>query len=343
VKKGEDMRKIPAIIFLMIWLCGCGAPAGPAEAPDVPPPAEVPAEMLELEALRVELSREGMDAQTLLSVVQALPDQLKEALAAHGVAVKTVTATIGSAPAATLQAMEQGNVDLAFLPAASYTELESETRALLAAGAWGPDLEEDADWNGDLAGTALEVGEPVLVCAAPTEYGRNLSQRSSCSWTELEHARWGVLEADSVTGYQMVNLWLADHYEGNTCADLPRVTVYESEEALLRAAAAGEIDLLALTAGTRQIWAEDWESALGGTGTLWESLPVLALAGRVYERVAVVRPTEILEDPRFGKALAAALTDLQDAGSGAAFGLARYAPVEEDALDPMRRMAVLAS
>ncbi|MDD3346210.1 PhnD/SsuA/transferrin family substrate-binding protein [Oscillibacter sp.] len=339
---------------LALALSGCGGKPAPETEPS--PPPEAP---LAWETLTVELSKEGQATQDLLSAVRELPAPLAAALANHGVTVERVEITVGSSHAATVQALEEGGVDLAFLPAEALAEGETAPQALLVSGPTFRDQGERAeDWNREPADTPAVPGSRTLLCAAPTEYGKNLAGRRDWSWEELSRARWGVLEGDSLPGYRAVNLYLADHYEGDTLADLPDVTAYADLSSLLGAAANGEIDLLAMDDAGRSDWAEAWtlakterdsrgEAGLGRSGAIWEELPVLALTERFYSGAAAVRPdSESLASERFAAALAAAVEDLtRDNAVGAlakeVLGAEPYIPAPGGALDPLRRLLTM--
>lgn len=114
-----------ALSLLILSAC---VPA-PAEEP-APPETEGP---IELESLAVELRRDGVSAQDLARAARELPELLKAALADQGVEAGTVTVSVGSSPAAAVQAVSEGGVDLAFLPEAELAVLEEAPRRLLSA------------------------------------------------------------------------------------------------------------------------------------------------------------------------------------------------------------------
>lgn len=318
--------------LLLLALSACG-PAAPPEEPEAPEP-------LRLERLNLELSRNGLPPEALAQAVRDLPQALKSALADQGVAVETATVSVGASVSATVQAAEEGGVDAAILPAEAFAALETPPRLILAAGPVSP-AENGKD----------RPGAPALICAAPTEYGKTLAQQAGGpSWEDLAAARWGVLEEGSLLGRQAVDLWLWDRYDGETSAHLA-LSVYDSYEDLLRAAAAEEIDVLPLWDGVRRDWAEAWTLApsrtdergvrgLGRPAALERELPVLGETERLYTSAAVVREDGgVLTDSRFAAALAAALESLREAFP--VLGPYPYAPAEDGDLDPQRRLAGL--
>lgn len=328
------MKPLSLACVLLLLLTACG-PAAPAEEPEEPEP-------LRLEALRLELSRNGLPAETLAQAVRDLPPLLKSALEAQGVAAETVTVSIGASVQAAVQAAEEGGVDVAILPAGAFAALEAPPRLLLAAGPAAP--AEDGE---------PRPGAPALICAAPTEYGRTLADRAEkagLTWEDLSAARWGVLEEGSLLGRQAVDLWLGDRCDGETSAHLA-LSVYDSYEDLIRAAAAEEIDVLPLWDGVRRDWADAWTldpsrtdgrgvRGLGRARPLEEELPVLGETERLYTSVAVTGEEDgVLTDSRFAAALAAALEAVRTEPAAAVLGPYPYAPAENGALDPQRRLA----
>lgn len=280
-------RIIPLLLALILLLSGCGrreeAPQEPAEEP---PAADAPEAVqaitaetpLRLESLRVEVSRGGLSSERLMEAARRLPGLLKEALEACHIYADTVQVTIGSSSAATVQALNGGAVDIAVLPAEGFAGQETEAAVLLASG---PGAEEEPLW------TDSAVGFRGAVCAAATDYGRNLASRAGKegdlpTWDEMNRARWGLLGADSLLGRRAVDLWLADNYEGSASAGLSRVTVYGDFEELLRAAEAGEVDVFPADSRTLAVW-EGGEAALPALFSLGET-------GWFYDMVLAVSP-----------------------------------------------------
>lgn len=286
------MKKICWILVLCLMLTACARQEAPPAAVSSAPAASSLAEPLALESLTVEFLRTGVEAEVLMGAVKALPEELKGLLAAEDVRVEEVTVTMSGSCAATARAAAEGGVDLAFLPAGELAALGEGAEVLLLAGE-----------------------HRIFLCTSGTDYGRNLAGREAPTWEELDHARWGLTAEDR----EVVELWLADHYEGNGWGDLSSVTVYESRETLLDAARAGEVDLLA---------AEEQ----GDFSLLSET--------EAFYTWAAVGSGEAA-DGRLTQALLAALAELQAGEFGALFGPDAYAAGESRQLDPQRRLAVL--
>lgn len=120
-------RYLPLLCALLLALL---AACGPAKE-DAPPEE---AEPLELESLSVEISRGELPPEELARAVRELPEALKAALADQGAEAAAVTVSVGSSPAAMAQAVREGGVDVAFLPAEDYAALENPPQLLLTAG-----------------------------------------------------------------------------------------------------------------------------------------------------------------------------------------------------------------
>jgi len=273
-------------VLLCLALTGCRHTEVPAPGPAEPKPPAVETPVT-LERLEIEITRDGQEATALMAALREMPEQLREALAEQDVPVERIAMTVGASPEATVRAVLEGGVDLAFLPADTFAALEQPPELLLAGG-----------------------GGQALICASSSEYGINLSNRENWTWEELDRARWGVTE----TALRALDLWLSDHYRGNTTEDLFSVTVYETEEALRSAAERGEVDLLALE---------------GEAG----DFSVLTATERLYEMVVVAAEAGPLTEPGVASALADALAEL-DSGL---FGGVAYEVTDNAALNPQRR------
>ena len=249
--------------------------------------------------------------------MKELPELLRTYFEETGtVEVERVIVTVGSSPASTAQALEEGHVDLAFLPGT----IALDGPVVLLADAY------------PLNDGTLQAGSRGLLCAAPTEYGGQLDTRVSSgkplSLAEVERTRWGTVEGDA----NYFALWLADSYGeafGGTA------TEYDSEDALFRAAAGGEVDAIVIRDDARST--ADWT----GDGTVWEQLPVLDVTETVYTTVAAVSPE--LAEGDFVPALDQVLQRMSEEHPElvTVLGAEAFAPVTEDGLTATRRLAAL--
>lgn len=286
------MKKICWILMLALLLSACGKKEEtPPAVSHSPAASSVPAEPVVLESLTVEFLRAGNDGTVLLQAVKKLPEEIIAAFAAADITVEEVRVTMSGSSAATAQAVREGGVSLAILPVAELAALERSPEAAALAGE-----------------------RRMYLCLSDSAYGKNLAGREDPTWTELDHAKWGVLR-EGLTGRGAVELWLADHYEGNTLSDLSGVTEYEDWESLLAAAAAGEIDVYP---------AED----PSGAALLGQSEPLYTLAAVASEEGIVPVLPDVLES-------------LQNGEFAALFGNEPYIPAPAGALDAQKRLATL--
>lgn len=332
------MRKISLLLTCVLLagiLSGCGARKTASSSAGTSAPGDKP---LHLKELNVELTRTDGNLEALQSVLGTLPDTLKSALNERCVEVDEIHVTVGTSASATCEALKGGSVDLAFLPADSFAALDGG-RAILAAGPLCPAVKgtDPADWNGNYGDKAGgDVGNRALICAAATEYGKNLAGRISgggtLTWEELNHARWGVLDQSSQPGYQCVELWLEDHYEGMGLADLSDVKTYSTEKELISAAAEGGIDVFPVQADTRACDTEEWPE-------IQTQAAVLGVSGKLYTWVGAAS-AELENSTRFQEALMDAINAIQKDNEQMAliFGGDSYITVKDSALDGMRRL-----
>ena len=290
-------RRVFAAALAALLLTGCGSRGESGSASS----QEAPEEPVVIGTLALELPAGG-DADA----ARAFADSLPEAMAALGVEIGQVELSFSPSPAATAQALAEGGVDLAFLPA------EDFLRA-------GGGLAILADGTPDTSGT-LVPGEQAEIVTAGTDYGRRLAARTDPSWEELAHARWGVLGQESRAGYRCLDLWLCDNYEDNGIRDLPEVTVYDDWAALLQAAEAGDIDALPLKPGLRT-----------------EELSLLAETEGIVAQVAAVREDAALQSRAFALALEAAVSRLPEGQRDALLGAKDFVSLPDGGLNAARR------
>lgn len=297
---------------------------------------------LRIKTLTVEISRNGLNTETLMEGVKKLPDLLAAGFAGTDVEIEEIEVTVGASPADTAQALADGNIHMAFLPADGF----------LLYGKTAIPLFSDAHTNHS---TGLSRGSRALICAAPTDYGYQLANRASSgkplSWEEIKNARWGVLRED--ISYRCFDLWLADEYEGSRIMDLPDVTVYDSYETLFNAAAAEKMDALAFWDDARENMEEVWvqgevqaetDAGFGRLTDIWKEIPVLDATERVYSHLVAVAPNmPELTDKRFAEGLAQALEylELEAPDQMPVLGAACFDVVADEALDATRRLLTL--
>ena len=304
------MKKLSLLLALALLLTLTACKQKEQEPPT--PPELVEEDVLRLKELRLEFPRSGLGKDQLARAMKELPELLRTYFEETGtVEVERVIVTVGSSPASTAQALEEGHVDLAFLPGTIALD--------------GPVV---------LLADAYPAGSRGLLCAAPTEYGGQLDTRVSSgkplSLAEVERTRWGTVEGDA----NYFALWLADSYGeafGGTA------TEYDSEDALFRAAAGGEVDAIVIRDDVRVDGAETWT----GDGSIWKQLPVLDVTETVYTTVAAVDPE--LAEGAFAQALEQVLQRMNEEHSDlmTVLGAEAFAPVTEDGLTATRHLAAL--
>lgn len=266
------------------------------------------------ETLRLELMRDAADADTLMRAVRTLPAALSDALRERGAEIGEITVTVGASPAASMQALSEGSVDLAVVSGTGFLELGGAVPLLTRAV--------------PQADGALSGGERWLLLALDSEYGRRLADRAASSapltWDELDRAVW-VVDEDG----EMASVWLADRYEGNTLSDLTHLTRFSAREDASALTAEADIAVVPARAA---------ETALAaGAAVLGETEPYYAVL------LAAGAEDEALREERFLAALSGALGSVcaRDASLCDALGGALTAFVDSEALNGMRRLATL--
>ncbi len=344
-----------ALAALLLISCLSACKARPGSTSAFSSASSSADEPLKLETLRLELTRrEGLSSDTLMYAVQSLPQALKSALANHGVEAGTVEVTVGASPAATAQALEEGGVDLAILPGDAFVEAGGSAVPLLTAHEHDglPDSSDPADWKSgeSVHSEAASGGQRYLILAGPSDYGLQLTNRAASdtplTWDELDRAGW-LLTPDETN---MTDLWLADHYEGNTLSDLTGEAVCTlpsgSGQDLLTALAAGDADVAVIPADIRSYLASFWQGELQRPDGIFDETAVIGVTEKYYDTILAVRPgDEILTGEEFRSALAAAMEEMSRVQSDVtgALGGVFSAPVSDGDLNGMRRLVTLGS
>ncbi len=104
-------------LSLTLAACGSKTPA-PSPAPDEPDTQEPVS--LEFDELGVEFVVGDRKASELMALQKELPPLLIDALAQQGCTVEKINITFGASADATVQALQSGNIDVAFLPSEVY-------------------------------------------------------------------------------------------------------------------------------------------------------------------------------------------------------------------------------
>ncbi|MCI2055992.1 MAG: PhnD/SsuA/transferrin family substrate-binding protein [Oscillibacter sp.] len=345
---------LAAFLLLLSLTAGCGT-----QAPAAASSSASGTETLQMERLCLELPRSCAEKP---DAVDAFCESLRGALKDHGVDVGKVTVTFGTSEAATAQALEAGGVQAAVLSGESYVKYGSGSLVVAAGDVLNErddgDSTDPAVWNGEEALTAQRqtprAGLRTLLAAGPSDYGAQLARRvqngKTPSWTELDHAAWGVLAGDTA----MASQWLEDNYEGNTIEDLSTVTTFDTYADLLWALANGEVDAAVLpedmffycvdlgmwTAPAFEPVENSASRGLGRENPMWDEVTVLGVSERYFTAVMAVSVTDqTVSSSTFTAALQAALLNLSQSHQEvlAEAGLPAMVGVTDDQFDGMRR------
>ena len=145
------MKKLSLLLALALLLTLTACKQKEQEPPT--PPELVEEDVLRLKELRLEFPRSGLGKDQLARAMKELPELLRTYFEETGtVEVERVIVTVGSSPASTAQALEEGHVDLAFLPGT----IALDGPVVLLADAY------------PLNDGTLQAGSRGLLCAAPT-------------------------------------------------------------------------------------------------------------------------------------------------------------------------------
>lgn len=145
------MKRILAMLLVLLsclmWLSACAANDPPVtedtspptedsqtpdqETPNTPAPEDTAPEPIFIDRLTFECVVSWEESSRLLAEMNSLSGLLRDALSAQNCQVDDVTITISTAAGLTGDALENGGVDLAFMPAADYVACNETVSAIL--------------------------------------------------------------------------------------------------------------------------------------------------------------------------------------------------------------------
>ncbi len=297
------MKRVFAVwLLIVLLLTSCG---GEPPAPELP---EEPEE-LTLPVLSLEFSAPARGGGDFPAAARAFAEEWKTALAAEGICAERVELSFSRADAATAQALREGGVSLGILsPLAALREDGIEPIAFMSRTAEG--------------------SSRGVIAASDSSYGRQLASRaageSAVSFAEWNRAVIGAVESDAL-------LYAAADYAFTELtayglAQLGSFRSFETEEELLAAMEAGEVDAALLR-----------KERSGSYAVLLET-------DALYEAVlAVSTAAEELTGEWVSAALTRALTAAAetDAGRGLLeqYGCAAWTQAEKEETEALARLA----
>ncbi len=288
------------VMLLILVSCGGELPQGG----ETDPP-----EGLTLGTVSLELSAPEGSGSEFLPAARAFSEALQLALEAQGITAERMELSFSRADSATAQALSEGGVSLGVLqPLAALRQEGVRPVSFAVRSADGPSC--------------------GVIAAADSAYGAQLAKRaegeSPISWKEWSRAVFGAVESDGMlyAAADFAFTEATDHGLGQ----LGGFRSFATEEALLAAMAAGEVDAALL----RKDRAEGYPLLLE-TGTLYEAVFAVSEADETFSGEWVTAALQ--------SALAAAAET--DAGMRflAQYGGSAWVAAEKEETEALERLA----
>lgn len=283
------------IVSILLALCMLAVLAGCGKKQEEPPKTDEPAPPAEdgitLAELNVEFVAGERDTDDLMALKKAFPPLLISALAERNVMVGKVNVTFGASDEATADALEQGTVQVGFLPLETYlahkdgmspaSSLETPAAGIERIGLYLPvsdqnrtlraEFEENASKDGTLS--AWEV----------------LLRRFE---TDGANAPAVAVPADDEVAMRLLDMLMGYNANGMTADSISRLTEYTDVSTAFSDAAL--VVLRSTDAPDAGTWTEIYSCPISG------------------EVVAVSAADDIVNSPAFLLALGDALASMQD-------------------------------
>lgn len=310
------MRKRVFVSLLVALLCACCVFAQGSK--------ETVTDSKTIENLNVYYvpSREPAE---IVTVTEPLKHLLIEELAKSGYTVKDVTITVGTTYEAVGVALSAGTADVGLIPANTYLLYDDGCEVILTATRDGLSVDSDdpKEWNKNKPTTATKnqaIGYRALIIAGPSAKGRELSAKvnngQSLTWEDLDSANWSVMSSTSPAGYVYPTLWLMDHYDGKTIANLSHAVQSDSYGSAFARLASGQVDVLVTYADARRDQEKKWMDAYGRKSDIWKETDVIGVTPMIYNDTVSVSKTSKIMTPEFISALQGAFINLNKTEEG---------------------------
>ncbi len=248
----------------------------------------------------------------IVTQTEPLKELLKTELAKEGYTVNNVTITVGTTYEAVGVALVAGTADIGLIPANTYLLYDDGADVILTATRLGLSVDSDdpRDWNNNEPITDSDkevVGYRALIIAGPSAKGQELVAKvnagEALTWDDLNSASWAVMSSTSPAGYVYPSIWLMDHYDGKTIADLEHTVVADSYGSAFARLASGQLDILVTYADARRDNAAKWTSEFGRSASIWEETDVIGVTPMIYNDTVSVSKNSKIMTPEFKEAL----------------------------------------
>ena len=309
------MRKYASVvvaIFLCITMsmgCSCSSPSQRAEK--------------SVQRLTIGFVK-SVDEEEILNASETIKNLFKKEMIKQGYYVRDVVVEVGSSYEMVGRKLAIGDIDIGFVPGATYVLYEEYCDVILTALRRGLSIESDEPrvWNDNTpTGTTDKTVTyyRALILAGPSVRGQAMAAKvnngEALSWEELNLLRWGVMNSTSPAGYLYPSLWLKEKYNKKITA-LKYVTEVDTYSTAFEGLASEALDVICIYADARRDFEGRWRSEFGRSYNIWDETAVIGVTSGIYNDTVCVSKTSPVMDEALKEAIKRAFINIGETEEG---------------------------
>lgn len=309
------MRKYASVvvaIFLCITMlmgCSCSSPSQRAEK--------------SVQKLTIGFVK-SVDEEEILNASETIKNLFKKEIIKQGYYVRDVVVEVGSSYEMVGRKLAIGDIDIGFVPGATYVLYEEYCDVILTALRRGLSIESDEPrvWNDNTpTGTTDKTVTyyRALILAGPSVRGQAMAAKvnngEALSWEELNLLRWGVMNSTSPAGYLYPSLWLKEKYNKKITA-LKYVTEVDTYSTAFEGLASEALDVICIYADARRDFEGRWRSEFGRSYNIWDETAVIGVTSGIYNDTVCVSKTSPVMDEALKEAIKRAFINIGETEEG---------------------------
>lgn len=309
------MRKYASVvvaIFLCITMlmgCSCSSPSQRAEK--------------SVQRLTIGFVK-SVDEEEILNASETIKNLFKKEMIKQGYYVREVVVEVGSSYEMVGRKLAIGDIDIGFVPGATYVLYEEYCDVILTALRRGLSIESDEPrvWNDNTpTGTTDKTVTyyRALILAGPSVRGQAMAAKvnngEALSWEELNLLRWGVMNSTSPAGYLYPSLWLKEKYNKKITA-LKYVTEVDTYSTAFEGLASEALDVICIYADARRDFEGRWRSEFGRSNNIWDETAVIGVTSGIYNDTVCVSKTSPVMDEALKEAIKRAFINIGETEEG---------------------------
>ena len=290
MRKYTSLAVAVLLCITMLMGCSCASPSQRAEK--------------SVQRLTIGFVK-SVDEEEILSKSDEIKKLFKSEMIKQGYYVRDVEIEVGSSYEMIGRKLAIGEVDIGFVPGATYVLYEEYCDVILTALRKGLSIESDEPrvWNDNTPTSPTDKTVTyyrALILAGPSVRGQAMAEKVNngepLTWEELNMLRWGVMNSTSPAGYLYPSLWLKEKYN-KKITNLKYVTELDAYSTAFEGLASESLDVICIYADARRDFEDKWRAEYGRPFNIWDETAVIGVTSGIYnDTVCVSRTTQVMNE-----------------------------------------------